>query len=716
MLLEFHDNILEISRNLDRMKLKKKIFIEIFHDNICESSGDIIEICYEYLSRRNLYVAFEDKDHFKSTLHGLLKTFKQYWKKANYCLPKFNKSRSEWLDQDVDFVFHKQSTKKKKTSRRGRKEVPFHLKSLRGQQSAIFRICSAGKHNTELLLKAGLRSSRLQKNKELSNALKSFIEFGFKLPNNRPTRMSPNEGLALLIDADLSQKQFQIIRNRTLKCGADVIPPYKSVREQKQQCIPVGLEVSATKAHVSLQNMVNHTSQRIVMLKEEKIDSIMSTTEHLNLKLIIKWGFDGSSGQSRYNQQIDNATFSDANLFAVTLTPLILETNDSMTIWKNQCTSSVRFCRPIILEFVKESKELNVQTKLDVEKEIEDLEATLIFLPNGKTISVTYEFHLSMVDGKVVAHVTNTKSFQSCTCCGATPSQMNQLDNFSNGKFAPNPSSLNYGISPLHCWIRFFDLILHIAYRMSIKKWQMRTEHDKNALKFRKLEIQEDFIKNFNLRVDMPAAGGSGNSNTGNVARKAFSNPQLLSQTTGVDVNLIQRLFFILIAISCDQLLDVEKFRMFCYDTAKLYIMLYDWFPMPASLHRVLIHGADIAACSTIPLGLLSEEAAESRNKLYKSDRLNHSRKTSREHSIYDMMSRSLVSSDPVLSEFDIERRMRSLKKKDLPHQVQELLRADNDQENRNDVSRNGISDEELDLELFQTLNEFVIESDFESI
>lgn len=699
------------------MRLKTRVFVEIFHSN-SESFDEILRLCYQCLAEIKLFVAFKDKERFKSLIKGLLKTYKQYWKKAQRSLSRFNKARNSWVESEIDFVFHKHpEIEKTPRKKRGRQEIPFNQKSTRGQQRTIFMICSIGRHDMDLLLKAGMRSARLKGNKSIASSLQEFIASGFKMSKQSYSKMSASDGLALLIDANLSQTQYQMIRNRTVNCGVDVIPSYKNVREEKQKCLPAKLEITPTKAHVSLQNMMNHTTQRIIILKRPEIEAIMNRNDHINMQLTCKWGFDGSSGQSRFNQQIPNASFSDANLFAVTLTPLLLDTYEGLSIWKNQCSSSVRFCRPISLEFVKETKDLNVKTKLDIEQEISELETFNFVQENGKIITVSFKFHLSMLDGKVLAHITNTKSFQSCTCCGATPSQMNNLQNIGNGKFKADPSSLEYGISPLHCWIRFLDLVLHISYRLPLKKWQIRAENDKLILKARKAEIQASFIEHFNLRVDMPAAGGSGNSNTGNVARKSFSNPALLSKVLGLDEKLLSYLHTILIAVSCDQSLDSEKFRSFCIDTAKLYCQLYDWFPMPSSLHRVLIHGADIVASSTLPLGLLSEEAAEARNKLYKSDRLNHSRKTSRENNMYDMMARSLISSDPILSDFDIKRRMKSLKKKDLPLAVQKLLLTNYDQREKEDsFGQVDNADIELDLEIFHDLNDITLESEYDRV
>lgn len=41
---------------------------------------------------------------------------------------------------------------------------------------------------------------------------------------------------------------------------------------------------------------------------------------------------------------------------------------------------------------------------------------------------------------------------------------------------------------------------------------------------------------------------------------------------------------------------------------------------MPATLHKLVVHGAEIIRHSIIPIGQMSEEASEETNKFVKSD------------------------------------------------------------------------------------------------
>jgi hypothetical protein len=65
---------------------------------------------------------------------------------------------------------------------------------------------------------------------------------------------------------------------------------------------------------------------------------------------------------------------------------------------------------------------------------------------------------------------------------------------------------------------------------------------------------------------------------------------------------------------------------------------------MPASVHKILLHGSEIISAALLPIGQLSEEAQEARNKNLKKFRERFARKISREETNKDLMRRLLVS------------------------------------------------------------------------
>lgn len=71
---------------------------------------------------------------------------------------------------------------------------------------------------------------------------------------------------------------------------------------------------------------------------------------------------------------------------------------------------------------------------------------------------------------------------------------------------------------------------------------------------------------------------------------------------------------------------------------------------MTPTVHKILIHGPEIIKQALLPIGQLSEEAQESRNKDFKSYRERFSRKTSRTENLVDIINRLFISSDPFLT------------------------------------------------------------------
>ncbi|XP_060859339.1 uncharacterized protein LOC132936600 [Metopolophium dirhodum] len=120
--------------------------------------------------------------------------------------------------------------------------------------------------------------------------------------------------------------------------------------------------------------------------------------------------------------------------------------------------------------------------------------------------------------------------------------------------------------------------------------------------------------------------------------------------TVPLDVRLIQRFANILYAISSHHEINSKTFKLYTLETAKLYVSLYPWYYMPSSVHKILIHGADIVHYALLPMGQLSEEAAEAKNKDLRKYREHHSRKCSRLNTNEDILHMLLVSSDPYLS------------------------------------------------------------------
>jgi len=165
--------------------------------------------------------------------------------------------------------------------------------------------------------------------------------------------------------------------------------------------------------------------------------------------------------------------------------------------------------------------------------------------------------------------------------------------NRTNLRLTPKDSHvLEYGVSPLHAWIRFFEFALKVSYKSGIDKWQIRGPQDKEKVAARKKEIQHNLWEELGLNVEKPKANGTGSNNDGNTARRAFLHTDKFANALGFDQEILKNLYSILIAISSNFEIDASKLKSFCAQTAFLYIGKYSWYPMSATVHKVLAHGA----------------------------------------------------------------------------------------------------------------------------
>ncbi|KAL6433588.1 hypothetical protein ACFW04_006582 [Cataglyphis niger] len=130
------------------------------------------------------------------------------------------------------------------------------------------------------------------------------------------------------------------------------------------------------------------------------------------------------------------------------------------------------------------------------------------------------------------------------------------------------------------------------------------------------------------LIVDIPKQG-SGTTNDGNTARRFFQNSGVVSIITDIDENVIKRFGIILKIISLST-----------HETAKLYVQLYNWYPMPTSMHKLLVHGATIVSTAILPIGLFYVKYIREYNI----------RKCSRVATNENLFGKLLISLDPLIT------------------------------------------------------------------
>lgn len=435
------------------------------------------------------------------------------------------------------------------------------------------------------------------------------------------------------------------------------------------------MDYSETKASTTVRALVTHTTDRILSLLKEELQVITKENKNaaLEFEMIYSYGGDGSSGYSNFNQLSSKGNpVNDSSLFATSLCPLVIKSKKQV-LWKNVTPSSTRFNRHISLEFTKESRQHVLNVFKDLQAQIDAFtEDRSVFTVDGRTIFIKFKFFLTLIDGKILNILTHTGS-QTCPFCGATPKDFNNLQKLINGDFEPTEEFLKFGLSPLHANINIFNCLLHLSYKLLIKKWRTNAS-DRQKISKRKKEILTKLENSSSIKFDQPRAGGAGNSTTEKDCRKVLNEPEKLAGILELDINLVRNLSIILKVLNAREEINVSKFRELCMRTYEIFVVKYDFYKMCATMHKILAHSCDVIMVLPLSPGFFSEEGPESLNKFLKHIRQAHARTVSREANIKDMFHRSLESSDPALSSKRMDIRMKMRKHRQFPEEIQEYL------------------------------------------
>jgi putative intracellular protease/amidase len=351
------------------------------------------------------------------------------------------------------------------------------------------------------------------------------------------------------------------------------------------------------------------------------------------------------------------------------MVPLRLVTtrgSEEIILYENERPNNPHSSRPIRLAFETENT-ASIQTENQrLNHEISNLESFV--LCEDPKIEIQFKGLLTMVDGKVVSALTNQNTCR-CNICDKSGPEMAKNE----GPFPPvSEERLQFGASPLHFGLRAFEALLHIAYKQDVKTFKVRNPEDKATVAERTAAVKSAFEQELGLVVDRRRDGGFGNTNTGNVVRKAFANAEKTAAICGVPTMLVSNLDVIRRALASSQPINPEKFGDLCEKTLEQYMSCAKWYDIPPSLHRVLVHGKEIVEATPLPIGITSEEGAESNTKFARRFHENHTRKTSQEDTMSDLYHRMMDISDPIVVAMSPQ--PKTMPEKHLPPDMAELL------------------------------------------
>lgn len=501
------------------MSVRKSDLVKVFLNS--KSNSDAIKESIALIqSRFNIVFDAQNRRKLYCSISRLKSTFiKLHDECCQRKTDRFYKHHKRWLEIDykVPVTVNMVPTVSEPAVVHGggRPRLPYEVQSERSRRRTINEASKVFDKNTNLALDTARYVAARNGDGKVVSALKT-IKDTQNIENSKDQQcsmMTPDAALALLLECELTKAQYLKIRNAALAHGHKFLPSYDKVSDAKKACRPKNVSVDETQASVPLQNLVDHTITRIIQSQYEFIERQINSTncQEINGKLIICWGFDGSSSQAQFNQRYSTANdHHESSLFVTSTLPLQLICDNGNILWANATPQSVKFCRPKSIVFEKESAELTRRTKEEFELEISNLIPTSCKI-GAKTLTVKCDFFLTMLDGKCLMNISDVKSSSVCYICECPPSKMNNLQQARN--FPINEDMLNKGFSVLHLWMRLLDVVTKISYKLPVKE-KVRGEENKKIVAARKKEIQDRFWSELHLRLDLPRPSG-GTSTTG---------------------------------------------------------------------------------------------------------------------------------------------------------------------------------------------------------
>ena len=145
--------------------------------------------------------------------------------------------------------------------------------------------------------------------------------------------------------------------------------------------------------------------------------------------------------------------------------------------------------------------------------------------------------------------------------------------------------------------------------------------------------MQKILFTQFGVRVD-PVLQGHGTTNTRNLARKCFRNPQKFAQSLGLDKLFVANIALLLQLFKCKKELKFKKTEKFCWETYDMHYSLYPWARMNPTMHKFLRHGCEISSRFPLPIAYYAEDVLEEAHKYYRRNMVLHARQNSRKNRV----------------------------------------------------------------------------------
>ena len=186
--------------------------------------------------------------------------------KHNRTWARLLEKENDWLEKDL---FEEQNIKTEAGP--GRPKVQFKDASDRTKRKRVAELVD--QHETDALAAAAAVRGKqspgksdvafvIKRTKKDAEGVRRSIEESKK----KPVKMTPEDALALKTACNLSDDQYQMIRNSSKDHNADIYPSLHTILEEKNKCYPSQIEFTETSAKCNLQQMCEHTLSRVIKM------------------------------------------------------------------------------------------------------------------------------------------------------------------------------------------------------------------------------------------------------------------------------------------------------------------------------------------------------------------------------------------------------------------------------------------------------------------
>ncbi|KAF2903590.1 hypothetical protein ILUMI_02597 [Ignelater luminosus] len=405
------------------------------------------------------------------------------------CLACGKEKNFEWLSGE--FEFPKFVSTNNTRLHLGRPTLPYEKKSIRSQRKDPAKLSSENQQQTGLIMKAAGIAARATGQSDLAAVLKEVSKSPTRPSKIRKTLLNSEkfsiplnaeEALTFLLNNNFTKQQYISIRVKSKHLNADIYPAYEHLKKAKLACRLLGLEVTATRAKIPLNSLLEHTAKRIISLQKEVIihDMARSNVSVRQGQLILDIGRLSYAKTRRVQKKPGTGKkclFQNSKVRAKLKAETAGRSAKSYRELRRKYKVDHKTVKKYLesMEYAKETKDYVLKEEKSIDEKISKLKDVEVVLDSDRTICIQFHPYMTLIDGKILNILIDTKSFQACPICKAKLSELKNITDFDSKIFSPKPGTLEYSISPLHTWI-CINLELIERFRNTAEKQPSSTE------------------------------------------------------------------------------------------------------------------------------------------------------------------------------------------------------------------------------------------------